>query len=326
MKKIMLAKKGKRILARLIDLSIVFGLTLLIFLTIIFPTKFDKKTYEDNYKEMFTLLEESDLYVVADDGNYRLKTGFNSIVTIDDLHSINVLFEGELHNINLTQSLYNFYTTKLDSFSNLSNFNYENYCNNILKVGSEESNIKSFDLNTYQLTLIDESKAEVCVQYILKQYETAGTIVATSNEVKTLNDANSKLMINSIIPIIPLLIGISFIFDLLIPMFSKESQTIGKHLFKLVVLSKDGYHYKKSKNIIRFIVYIGVEIILSFITLGGALLISYTLFMFKKNRRCLHDLVGGSVVVDGKESMFFTNAVEERYYEERKKRRGLSYE
>ena len=322
----MLAKKGKRILARVIDMSIVFALTLILFLGVIYPSKFDKKTYEDNYIKMFEIIEESDLYIVADNGNYRLKTGFNSIVNLDDIYSIDVMFEGKIHTIKLTQSLYYFYSSKLDAFTNLSNFNYENYCNNILKVGSEESNIKSFNLSTYTFELIDPSKPEVCVSYILAQYETAGTLVATSNRVQELNEANQKLMIDSIIPIIPLLIGISFIFDLLIPMFSKESQTIGKHLLKLVVLSKDGYHLKKTKNITRFIVYICFEIILSVITLGGVLLISYTLFMFKKNRRCLHDLVAGSVVVDAKESIFFSNPVEERYYIERQKRRGFYYE
>ena len=60
--------------------------------------------------------------------------------------------------------------------------------------------------------------------------------------------------------------------------------------------------------------------------MGGFILISYTMFMFKKNRRCLHDIIAGSVVIDKKDSFYFDSPQEERYYEERAKRKGLYYE
>ena len=50
------------------------------------------------------------------------------------------------------------------------------------------------------------------------------------------------------------------------------------------------------------------------------------MFMFKKNRVCLHDLIAGSIVINKKESFYFDSPVEERYYEERAKRKGIFYE
>ena len=327
MKKIMLAKKGKRILSRLIDMSIVFALTFFIFIVFIYPNKFDKKKFDDNNLQIIELYKDSGLFVVDSKGNYNAKCTFNNIITLDDIYSLDVSYGGVVYeDISLTKSLYEFYTTKFNTYSKLNNLTYDLYCANILKIGTNESNIKSFNVDNYTFELIDENTPDVTIIHLIEQYKVACNSVMTCEKVNSLTLENQQLMLNSITPIIPLLIAISFIFDFIIPICSKKGQTIGKHIFGLVLVDKDGYKFKKKKHVLRFISYLGIEIILGFITMGGAILISYTMFMFKKNRRCIHDVISGSVVIDKKESFYFDSPVEERYYEERSKRKGLIYE
>ena len=324
MKNIILARKGQRILARAIDFSIVLVLTLIFFLGVIFPSNFDRAKFDANNTRIIELYEDSDLFLVDANGNYNAKCSFSNISKLDDVYSINLTYGNtEYKNVSLTKSLYDFYTTKLNNYSDLSNLSNESYNLNILKLNSVESNIKEYDAINHTFTLIDDTKSKETMEYFINQYKAACDYVLNYEEITSLTAENQKLMFDSLKLFIPLLIGISFIFDLLIPLFSKEGQTIGKHIFGLAVLDKDGYKCKKSKFIFRYAFYIGVEIILGFITMGGIIMISYTMFMFIKNRRCLHDLVIGTIVINKKESFFFDSPVEERYYEERAKRRGI---
>ena len=326
MKNIILARKGQRILARAIDFSIVLVLTLIIFLGVLFPSRFDSNKFESNNVRIIELYSDSDLFIVDDDGNYNAKCSFNNIFELKDIYSMKITYGGKTYeNVSLTKSLYNFYSSKFENYTEFNNLTKEIFENDILKINSEESNIKEFNYSTFTLVLIDESKTDVTINYFIKQYKSACDYVLNCTEVTTLTAENQELIFGSLKSFIPLLLGISFVFDLIIPLCSKEGQTIGKHIFGLAVLNKEGYKCKKSTFVLRYIIYIGLEIILGFITMGGIIMISYTMFMFVKNRRCLHDLIVGTIVINKKESFFFDSPVEERYYEERAKRKGIYY-
>lgn len=326
MKNIVLARKGTRILARAIDFSIVLVLTLILFLGVFFPLNFDKEKFENNNIQIIELYEESELFIVDENGNYNAKSAFSNILELKDIYSYDVTFnETTYQNVSLTKSLYNFYTNKFNTYSDLDNLSNEIYENNILKINSQESNIKEYNYETHTFVLIDESKPDVTISFFIDQFKGACNYVLKDKKIIELTNQNKEIIFSGLKPFIPVLIGISLIFDLLIPLLSKEGQTIGKHLLGLAVLNKDGYKCKKTKFVLRYAIYIGVEIILGFITMGGVIMISYTMFMFVKNRRCLHDLLVGTIVISKKESFFFDSPVEERYYEERAKRRGLYY-
>ena len=73
----------------------------------------------------------------------------------------------------------------------------------------------------------------------------------------------------------------------------------------------------------RFLSYLIIEVILSFVTIGGTFLISYTMFQFTKKRRCIHDYLSKSCVVDKELSFVFKNKkIEEAY----KNKYGEEYE
>lgn len=320
----MLAKKGKRILSRLIDMSIVFLLTIITYISFVYPNTFDKNKFDQNNLEILELYEQSGLFVIDDEGNYNAKCSFNNIMTLEDIYSLDASFGGKTyHDISLTESLYTYYTTSFINYGGLNNLTYDTYCSNILKINTIESNIKYFDKESYTFELIDPNTPDVTIIFFIKQYQTACKNLISNSKIQTLTTENQTLMLDSIVLLIPLLIGFAFIFDFLVPVFSKESQTIGKHILGLAVISKDGYHYKKSKHVLRFFAYVVFELLLGIATIGGFLLISYTMFLFVRNRRCLHDVVGGSVVIEKNESFFFRNPVEEQYYEERSKRRSF---
>lgn len=326
MKNIILARKGTRILARAIDFSIVLVLSLILFLGAIFPLKFDQEKFENNNVQIIELYEKSDLFIVDENGNYNAKSAFNSIKELKDVYSFDVDFGGNNYkDISLTKSLHNFYTNNFANYSGLENLTNEIYESSILKIGTQESNIKEYNYMTHTFVLLDEEKESVTMSFFVEQYKGACKYVLNNEKIIELTNENKDLMFSSLKLFIPALLIISLIFDLLIPLFSKEGQTIGKHIFGLAILDKDGYKCKKIKLIFRYIIYIGLEVILGFITMGGLIMISYTMFMFIKNRRCLHDLIVGTVVINKKESFFFDSPAEERYYEERTKRRGHFY-
>ena len=326
MKNIILATKGKRILARAIDFSIVLVLTLILFLGAVFPSKFDKEKFDANNVQIIELYEQSELFIIDENGNYNAKSAFSSISELNYIYSCDLEFAGTTYkDVSLTKSLYNFYTKKFNNYSGLENLTNELYENSILKINTLESNIKEYNYTNHTFTLIDETKADVTTKFFIEQFKGACNYVLNNQKITGLTNENKDLMLDALLLFIPVLIGISLIFDLLIPLFSKEGQTIGKYLFGLAVLNKEGYKCKKINFVFRYVIYIGLEIILGFITMGGIIMISYTMFMFVKNRRCLHDLIVGTIVINKKQSFFFDSPVEERYYEERAKRRGHYY-
>ena len=325
MKQILLAKKGKRMLARLIDFLIVTGLTLILFFGLIYPNVFNRDLYLENNEKIVNLYRESELFFVDSEGNYRANSTFE-FKTIDDLYNTEVKVSNQNYEIKLTSSLYDYYTQKYKDFDGQNNLSPDIYKSQILKLGLEESNIRDYNEETHTFTLIDESKSDITLQFFIETYQNACVKVTESTPVKTLSDANDSLMIKSLSLIVPTLIGISFIFDLLIPLFMPYSETIGKKIMHLGLVSKDGYSLKKYLLIPRWLAYIFLEYLLGIVTFGGLFLISYTMFLFCKKRRCIHDFLSNSVVVDADNSIFFSNKEEEAFYINRQKARGINNE
>ena len=100
-------------------------------------------------------------------------------------------------------------------------------------------------------------------------------------------------------------------------------ETIGKHIYRLGVLTSDGYRYKKIWLLTRWLCYVLIELIIGAMTFGASVLISYTMFLFCKKRRCLHDFIAKSVVIEKDGSIYFSTIEEENFYIERQKSKGM---
>ena len=88
------------------------------------------------------------------------------------------------------------------------------------------------------------------------------------------------------------------IFNLLIPLFSKRNYTIGKYMFKIgTVNSITGRNARKSQIVLRFIIY-SFEILISCLTFGAVLLVSFALTLFTKNNSAIHDILAKTKLID----------------------------
>ena len=302
-------------LARLVDVVITLFVTAMIYVSLILPVTLDTEKLESNGREIIRLYEDSGLFIVDEDGNYNAKSAFQNIKKLDDLYVISCEFNGETFNdISLTQSLYLYYTTKFMDYGNQFNLSLETYKSNILKIGSSDSNIADYDIVNNKLILIDEAKEDVTISYFCNIYSQACKNIISNSKINDLTNQNQKIIFSSLAYLIPIVVIVSFIFEFFIPLFSPCCETIGKHIFKLGVLSSDGYRLKKVWLIPRWLCYVLIELVLGILTFGATLLITYTMFLFCKKRRCLHDHIAKTVVIEKAGSIYFASAQEENYY------------
>ena len=89
----------------------------------------------------------------------------DNVTSIDALSKLTINLDGYVtEDNNLLKDLYIYYTTGLnEKYGGQVTFNYDTYCSTILKVGSETSNIASFDQETYAITLIDSNKYTITI-------------------------------------------------------------------------------------------------------------------------------------------------------------------
>ncbi len=318
MKRIVLAKKSSRVFAGLIDFVLLIGSTLSLFLPVVFPLTFNKDAFISDKQAITNYISDSGLFLVSDDGAFSGKSTFDSYSNLSSLYDTEITYKGKKYsNINVSKDLFTFYTEKYIAFEGNSNITIDGYKTNILKINTSTSNILDFNETDCTFTLIDSAKYKLTISYFLSIFKTASEFVISNQKVKSLQNHSTQIIVSAILWIIPVFIAFSLIYNLLIPILSKNGQTIGKYIFRLAILSKEGYHLKKIKYIPRWFIYSVVEILLGFMTFGGVFLITYTMFMFMKKHQCLHDVIAGSIVIDNYESIYFSNPTEERFYEEK---------
>jgi len=120
---------------------------------------------------------------------------------------------------------------------------------------------------------------------------------------------------------IPVYVLLFVLFYFVIPIVTKNGQTLGKITMNIAVINKNGYAIKKRQTIYRFLVF-AVEITLSLFilgtfnltslaTLGVGVVILLIATLISKEYRSPHDYAAMTMCVDGRTSVFFDNAQEE---------------
>src|SRR5574344_1970209 len=132
---------------------------------------------------------------------------------------------------------------------------------------------------------------------------------------------NNTIKWNQAFIIIPPYISVMGILYLLIPMLSKNGETIGKKICHLAVISKDGYSAKKRQILFRFFVFF-VEISLSLFaigvnftsiaTLGVGVFILLMATLISKSHRAPHDYAALTLEIDAQKSVWFDSPVIEQ--------------
>ncbi len=137
---------------------------------------------------------------------------------------------------------------------------------------------------------------------------------------------NNTIKWNQAFIIIPPYISVMGILYLLIPMLSKNGETIGKKFCHLAVISKDGYSAKKRQILFRFFVFF-VEISLSLFaigvnftsiaTLGVGVFILLMATLISKSHRAPHDYAALTLEIDAQKSVWFDSPeIEQRHIDE----------
>ena len=314
MKQIFLAGKLKRILATLIDYLILLATSALIFFAVIYPISFNASDYKSNSLLLLERFQESEIYLTTvSDGTYSSISDFSNCYNrLDTLSSCVVTYKGENITLNTLERTYHFYTQKYETFTGKSNYSLDGFKNNVLKVGAEESNIASFDETNFTISVTSPLDLNKTLTFVHDLVENTAELIYDSPYINKLTESNRTILRNTFLLIIPVVVVNCFILNFLIPVIAPNGQTIGKFIFKLAVLNNSGYYLKKSKYFIRWILYL-LELVLGIATFGGVLLISYTMFLFTKHRRCIHDFGAGSVVIDNSTSVYFSSQEEEEY-------------
>lgn len=317
MKKIVLARMWPRIGAGFVDFLLTTGLFALIYFAAVYPNVLDKESYVANQSALKVEYVRSGLYLENGDSLVD-PTSAKTYETIDEVNSTTVTYKSTNYSVSLSKNLYLFYTEKASSFGE-KNMTPAVFDSSILQLGTADSNIASFDRTTYALTLTDASSSgtETAVDFFLDRYSDAISIVGASPSVSALDDSNKAIMRYALYFTIPVYFGAGLIFEFLIPLFSRNGKSVGKWIFHLVLLDKDGYELKRIWLLPRFLSYIVVEIIGGVISFGSTFMITYTMAQFGKKHRSFHDYCGNSVVADERESLWFLDRVEEKEYEER---------
>lgn len=140
------------------------------------------------------------------------------------------------------------------------------------------------------------------------------TFSNTQNAVIT--KANAVSQVVAFIPCI-------FIFTFLIPVFVPGGKTIGKLIFNLPVISEEGFSMALWKRILRplYMAVLGsllfIPYTISMIVFFGLFLVDALMLGFSRSGLSLHDRIFKTVVIDGKTSKYFKDAIaQEEYYEE----------
>lgn len=122
----------------------------------------------------------------------------------------------------------------------------------------------------------------------------------------------------------------ALIFYFIIPILTKNGQTLGKLTFHIGLVNKLGYQYKKIQLIPRFfftVLLLVTAYIVSqffvyslFIFLAAAtilLLVSYCIAVFTSEHKAIHDYFAGTTVIDLRQSTWFKDAEEEKRTQKR---------
>lgn len=232
---------------------------------------------QEQYKER---LVDSHLYIQKENG---------LCYSIDIINDNNAMNAEEYINY-LDEKLTLFYTDEDFEYSNIE------YYNNLKK---EATNIFVYNEETNKYEYLEN----VSINEKLSFYKNA---VANTIDKVLYNDPQiieltNSILKNNITSLIFSFIISMIIFFLVIPLISKNGSTIGKYMFKIGVIDlKTKQIAFKGQTSLRFIIIL-LEVLLSLMSFGGVLLISFSFTIFTKNNSALHDLVCKTTLVDLKQ-------------------------
>ncbi len=298
---------GKRMVSIIIEiLLLAFGTFGFLFASRLVVEKMP--LYIDSFNTYIQVSKDSGLYV----SNEKTE---NNLVTLTEYYAKETY---EKQNQIIEDALTNFYTLE-EFFSE--DPTSSSYGPNIYfkqKVG--DTCIKASDGTLYFLldtegvpqknpSLTEEKLNE----FYLTAYDRAVSYIQNNDSYL---QARNVLTIYINIVLIPLSIFLSFlVFEILIPfVFGRRGkQTLGMKAMKLSLLSANGLSCTWKRYLARQAIQLFLIIMLSLVSFGIPLIVSFSMMAFRKDGQSLHDYLAGTYMVDSSEQSVYTS------YEEMKK-------
>ena len=283
----------QRISAGIMDLVIAFIISTFLSSLIISPLFTNMEDYKSNYEIYETKLVETNLFKKDSNNSNKLtciidlldeqgKTTF-SLDKVEEYDSVIVLFYTEYGEEKVTE----YHNTKKD----YSIFTYSESESKYVLVDNPSINeVYTFFMNSYNdaANYFFEVDEEAYKSYYY---------LTLMNKISLITTIGITLLICYII----------------IPLLSKDGQTIAKRIFALDVRSiKDDAPASKIQVLFREAFYVFIVLILSYFTYFIPLIISLGFMIFERNNLSLHDYVSGTYVRD----LVLVVPEEEREYNE----------
>jgi uncharacterized RDD family membrane protein YckC len=277
----------KRTGAAVFDLFL-WLMTSLLLLSYIFGPLYDGQYGTSQLSREFVAYQEASyLYVTNEETNQLVNLDLVDVPTaIYDYYSIfknGKVFEPNTPAFEFSHAWFNQEILKVNTTGSI--FTLVNEDMNVvavIKANTEQITIDEFYTQAYQDALID-----------FNTYPPFSTLV--------------NLINGYFLEIIGYSALVSFIiFYLLIPLFAKHGQTLGKRASQLLVVNDKGYFIQWWQLPVRSMV-LGVTIFTAIYTVFGSLLLSYTLMVFTKFYRSANDYIALTRVVDKKSSVIFAD-------------------
>lgn len=306
----------KRISAAMMDLMLMFIVGYLVASFVCQPIVLQTTDIREKQQEYYDALFELGYIVIAEIDSDNGEAKFNVVASFDDENSVKEAFkekvktdsknysylpisnnELNLSNTDFDKYLTHFYTTidamekyngykeqsklftRVDDDSDLKNAKF------VIKDDVEEEDEKNFYIDTYGKVLYEE-------QY--KKYD--------NYRIYNLENYINGMMMMCIYS--GMFIA-TLVFYLLIPLITKNGQTLGKKLMQLGVVNiKDGLRAKKLSLIIRYMTFVIIELLLSNYLFFLPFIISTVLVVMTKKGQAGHDFTSRTAVVDLTEHSF----------------------
>lgn len=289
-KSILPANLFKRLSAAMIDILCVGVFSLGVYtignLIIENTTKYESKSVLQN-KRVEHLFKNSGLFEIVEEGDdpdSYLDDKYTAIVTIYTEEELNELSENEkIAYIELLQARFdNLYLNEDDVYTHTSKEKYNEFKSEYDGLFQKDENGEYCLVDNYEFKRLVSFYENLWIQsFELIQEDVAYVNIMTEiKKIESLDKLNLYLSISIV----------ALIFYLVIPLCSRYYLTLGKKLLKLVVIDSASEQLpEKNKIVLRALVLIIGEILLSFELLAIPLLLSFTCACFTKNRNALHD-------------------------------------
>ena len=290
---------GKRMISIIIEILLLsFGAFGFLFLSRLIVEQMP--LYTDSFNTYIQISKDSGLYVCDESTE-------NNLVTLTEYYGSKT---HEEQNKTIEKALTNFYTLDLFFSTDPSSDEYGPTIYYKQKIG--DTRIGASDGISY--FLLDESgkpqqnpslTEEKMNEFYLTAYDRAVSYIQNN---ETYLEARNVLTIYINLVLIPLSIVLSFlIFELLIPLTigRRGKQTLGMKAMKLSLLSAEALSPSAKKYIARQMIQLFLIVLLSLVSFGIPLIVSFSMMIFRKDGQTLHDYLATTYMVDSSEQSVY---------------------